>query len=164
MLNHLTLLRAQAQRFFALDRWRQGDFRDPITGDALTAGEYISWKIQGVIRRWAFLGIITLLTIICWATRNAEVLTWWNLAASYMALLIESIVGLAMFNQTKRDAVIIRHILAGQQHQEAMETRIMSELATTRQELAEARVENAELRQMIAVLCEHFALELTHAS
>src|SRR6185437_4755887 len=47
---------------------------------------------------------------------------------------------------------------------EQMETSIIDELTATRNELAEARVENAELRQMIAVVCEHFALELTHAS
>lgn len=85
-------------------------FRDPQTGDSLTRGEYVSWLVQGIIRRWTFLIIITGVTIVIWSTRNTIALTWWNLGASYLALVIESIVGIAMFSQTKRDAVIIRKI------------------------------------------------------
>jgi uncharacterized membrane protein len=87
-------------------------YRDPMIGDELTLGEYLSWKIQGVMRNWYFLTMITITTIIVWSTNNDIALTWWNLAASYLALVIESIVGLAMFNQCKRDAVIIREIRA----------------------------------------------------
>lgn len=83
---------------------------DPITGDALSLQEHISWLIQGIIRRWLFIGIITVCTIICWVDANQTVLTWWNYAASYMALFIESVVGIAMFSQTRRDAVLIRTI------------------------------------------------------
>jgi len=85
-------------------------FTDPATGDTLTLGEEVSWQIQGIIRRWLFLIIIIVVTAVCWVVGSAvaDVLTWWNLAASLMALIIESVVGIAMFSQTKRDAKIIR--------------------------------------------------------
>jgi len=84
--------------------------RDPITGDVLTTGEWISWRIQGIIRRWTFLCIVLAVTAACWLTNNPGVLTWWNLSASLLAIIIETIVGLAMFGQTRRDAVIIRKV------------------------------------------------------
>ncbi|QBD76189.1 hypothetical protein EPA93_09270 [Ktedonosporobacter rubrisoli] len=82
--------------------------RDPVTGDQLSAGEYLSWLIQSMIRRWAFLGLITLLTVIVWTTNNPIALNWWNLGASYMALVIESVVGISMYAQTRRDALVMR--------------------------------------------------------
>lgn len=85
-------------------------YTDPFTGDQLTRREWISWQVQGVIRRWTFLGIITTATITCWVSGNATVILWWNFAASYMALVIESVIGLAQFSQTKRDAQIIREV------------------------------------------------------
>jgi hypothetical protein len=85
-------------------------FRDPVTGDPLTLGEHLSWLMQGIIRRWAFLGLITVATIVVWSVNDATGLLWWNLGASYLALLIEGTVGIAMFSQTRRDAVIIRHL------------------------------------------------------
>lgn len=84
--------------------------RDPVTGDELTTGEYVSWLIQGVIRRWTFLILVTVGTAVCWATRDPNVLLWWNLVASFLAIVIESIVGLAMFGQTRRDAVCLREV------------------------------------------------------
>lgn len=111
--------------------------RDPVTGDVLTIGEWISWKIQGVIRRWTFLIFITLVTIVVWSLNNPIGLTWWNLGASYMALVIESIVGLAMFSQTRRDAVALREVraisqrmervLAHLEHEEEEELRLLYE-------------------------------------
>lgn len=85
-------------------------YSDPVTGDPLTAGEKFSWAMQSIIRRWAFIGAITLITIVVWSINVAVGLTWWNLGASYLALLIESTVGIAMFSQGRRDSVIIRRI------------------------------------------------------
>jgi len=85
---------------------------DPITGDELSTGEWVSWQVQGVIRRWHFIGVITLVTVLIWLTDNATALLWWNLAASFLAILIESIVGLALFSQTKRDACVLREVRA----------------------------------------------------
>lgn len=93
---------------------------DPVTGDQLTSGEYISWLIQGIIRRWAFLGVITAVTILVWATNNSIALTWWNLGASYLALVIESVVGLAMYGQTRRDAVTLREVRTISRHIEVV--------------------------------------------
>lgn len=87
-----------------------------MTGDTLTPGEHVSWLIQSAMRRWLFLGIITLVTILAWCTNNTTVLTWWNLGASYMALVIESIVGMAMFRQCIRDAVVSRETRAISKH------------------------------------------------
>lgn len=81
-----------------------------MTGDPLSSGEYISWKIQHVMRRWAFLGAITAITALCWLTNNMVVLTWWNLGASYLAIVIEGITAMALINQTLRDAVVSREV------------------------------------------------------
>lgn len=88
----------------------QASHTDPVTGDRLTTGEYVSWMVQGIIRRWTFLIIVTLLTVVVWVLGTTGAREWWNYAASYLAIFIESVVGIAMFNQTKRDAVIIREI------------------------------------------------------
>lgn len=85
-------------------------YRDPHTGDELTRGEHISWRIQGVIRRWTFLIIFSIVTYACWLFGNPTVLLWWNLSASYLAIVIENTVGIAMFSQTRRDAMVIREI------------------------------------------------------
>ena len=94
---------------------------DPLTGDHLTAGEHVSWAIQHRMRRWSFLGIITGATLVCWATRNPTVLTWWNLAASYGALVIEGITAMALINQTMRDAVVSRSVRAMEEQNLRME-------------------------------------------
>ncbi len=93
---------------------------NPETGDPLTGGEHFSWFIQRIMRRWAFLGVVTGITILCWTTRNDNVLNWWNLGASYLALVIESIVGMAMFKQTVRDAVVIRETRTMSRHLEQL--------------------------------------------
>ena len=96
-------------------------FHDPITNDELTLAEEFSWRMQGIIRRWAFLGVITVITAGTWVyvvTRiggslgagPVAMLTWWNLAASYLAILIEGTVGIAMFSATRRDAQFLRRV------------------------------------------------------
>jgi len=91
--------------------------KHPITGDQIGPGEHLSWVIQTAIRRWAFVGIVTLATAVCWAIHTEPVLTWWNYTASYMAVFIELVVGISMFQQTKADAQVIRKILAMETHQ-----------------------------------------------
>jgi hypothetical protein len=89
-------------------------FRHPITGDSIGFGKHISWKIQFSIRNWYFIGAITGVTVFCviWGTMNINVIGWWNVWASYMALFIESVVGISMFEQTRADAKILRDSLA----------------------------------------------------
>lgn len=103
-------------------------YKDPVTGDPLTSGEYISWMIQGIIRRWTFLGMITLITLVVWVINNPVGLTWWNLGASYLALVIESVVGLAMFGQTRRDALVLREIRTVSRKMEQLEERILTDV------------------------------------
>lgn len=85
-------------------------FLDPLTGDHLTRGEHAAWMAQRVIRRWSFLALVTLVTLACWAlgTRIPGVLLWWNLAASFAAVVIEGITAMALINQTLRDALVSR--------------------------------------------------------
>src|SRR5215471_13209198 len=86
--------------------------QDPVTGDTLSRGEYLSWLVQGLIRRWTFLVLFTVATALAWSTTNPTVLLWWNLCASWMAIVIESIVGISMFAQVRRDAVCLREVRA----------------------------------------------------
>jgi len=88
--------------------------RHPITGEEIGLGQHISWKIQNAIRHWWFILTITAITVVAWtygATHPSE-LGWWNAWASYMALFIESVVGISMYQQTRADAQVIRKILA----------------------------------------------------
>ena len=85
------------------------------TGDILSRGEYISWKIQGLIRNWWFVVIWTGGTVVWWIKPHwfgddKTYVKWMNLA-SWLAVTVELIIGIAMIGQTKRDAQIIRHIL-----------------------------------------------------
>ena len=89
-------------------------FIHPDTQDVLSLSEWISWQIQGVIRNWWFVGIWTSPTSVWWSHPrlfNDPTRLWWNLCASWLAVTVELIIGIAMIGQTKRDAMIIRHIL-----------------------------------------------------
>lgn len=99
--------------------------------EKLTRGEQVAWLLQGVIRNWWFLSVILLLTLLCWATGNPTVLTWWNLSASLMAIVIEAVVGRAMFGQTRKDAHVLREILAISQRLETLEQSVLSDLETS---------------------------------
>jgi len=87
-------------------------FKHPITSDEIGLGEHLSWLVQARIRRWSFVGYVTLATAVCWIVGTPLVLAWWNYSASYMAVFIELVVGIAMYEQTKNDAKVIRKILA----------------------------------------------------
>jgi hypothetical protein len=91
----------------------ESKYKHPVTGEPISFGEHLSWKIQFAIRRWMFIGAISFITLTCWflGTNNPTILVWWNLFASYMALFIESVVGMAMFNMAQNDGRVIRRIL-----------------------------------------------------
>ena len=98
-------------------------YHDPVTNDELSLGEYAALLIQGVIRRWLFIALLFTVTFIVWIVGAflPAALVWWNLAASLLAVVIESIVGMFLFGQMKRDAVILRkleHTLAHVEGQE----------------------------------------------
>ena len=85
------------------------------TGDVLTFSEKISWSIQGVIRNWWFVIVWTGLSAFWWMKpkvfKDTTAYVHWQLLASWLAVTVELIIGIAMIGQTKRDAQIIRHIL-----------------------------------------------------
>jgi hypothetical protein len=93
--------------------------------EELTRSERISWALQTSIRNFWFIGGITLITIVMgirghvWSLDAADT---WNFCMSWLALWIESIVGIAMFNQTQRDAKVLREV-------RAMEDKISTVLA-----------------------------------
>lgn len=88
-------------------------YRDPNTGDELTRSERVSWGLQSSIRNFWFIGAITLITIAqgihghIWTLGAVDS---WNFCMSWLALWIESVVGISMFSQTRRDAKFIRKI------------------------------------------------------
>ena len=89
--------------------------KHPLTGDELSRNERASWIAQSIIRRWSFIISISIGSFIWWYFHDKfgdPDLSHWNAWASWMALVIESIVGIAMFGQTQRDAVILREIRA----------------------------------------------------
>ena len=85
------------------------------TGDVLTFSEKISWTIQGLIRNWWFVIVWTGLSAFWWMKpqvfKDTTSYVHWQLLASWLAVTVELIIGIAMIGQTKRDAQIIRHIL-----------------------------------------------------
>ena len=85
---------------------------DPVTGDKVSFSEFATIKAQGVIRRWTVFIVFTIGTGICWAIDAPNVLLWWNLSASFFAVIVELMVGMAQFSQTRRDAAIIRSLHA----------------------------------------------------
>lgn len=112
---------------------REQRFHDPITGDSLTLSEEVSWLMQGVIRRWTVIVAITAFTVFAWVHGQIWAQSWtdiWNLFASYWALLLESVVGIAMFSQTRRDAVKIRQV-------ERMEQRVLDRLDELEEKLSQ---------------------------
>jgi hypothetical protein len=82
------------------------------TGDVLTFSEQISWKVQGIIRNWYFVILWSTVTFVWWCqptwfTDTHAYIKWMNLA-SWLAVTVELVIGIAMIGQTKRDAQIIR--------------------------------------------------------
>lgn len=112
--------------------------KNPDTGDVLSRGEYVSWKIQGLIRNWWFALIWTVGTFLWWQfpnwfTDSHQFIKWMNLA-SWLAVTVELIIGIAMFGQTKRDAMIIREIKK-LQHQEVKQDSKHTDLLKEIQEM-----------------------------
>lgn len=82
--------------------------KDPVTGDQLTAVEYYSRQLQAMVRSPWFLVVFNVITGIC------MLIGWrdpWNWFASWLAIMVEWMVGKYMFGQTARDAVILRKLL-----------------------------------------------------
>lgn len=113
---------------------------DAATGDELTPSEALSHIAQGVIRRWTFIGVVSAVTLVCF-TVGGSVLQWWNYSASWLALVIESVVGIGVYNMGRRDAVILREVRALSERGARSARR--AEKATKRTEEAAKRTEDA---------------------
>lgn len=103
-----------------------GKYVHPDTGDTLTISERISWAIQGLIRNWWFVLAWSGLSFVWWLHpklfHDSHSFVKWQLLASWLAVTVELIIGIAMIGQTKRDAQIIRYILKLEQQEiEAIE-------------------------------------------
>ncbi len=120
------------------------EYKDPVTGDPLTRSELVSWHGQAIIRRWTFIVLFSLVTFTVWAIGNALWVEWWNYAASWLALVIESVVGIAMFGQVRRDAVVLRELrsMARKQVKAVKEQRVIAE---TQAEIVQRLEEVSEL-------------------
>ena len=88
--------------------------RDPLTGDLLKGSERFSLLVQSLMRRWAFVLAYTVVTVVWWTHPH-----WfgdqpndghWQDAASYAALVIESVVGIGMFGWARRDSLVLRRL------------------------------------------------------
>lgn len=86
------------------------EYRDPDTGDQIRRSEFVSFRIQNLIRRWPFILLYTGVTFTVWVVGSPAVLGWWNYTASYLAILVESIVGIGVYQMSRRDSVILREI------------------------------------------------------
>jgi len=89
-------------------------FIHPKTGDSLTFSEQISWMVQNLIRTWYFVVLWTATTIVWWIKPSwfgdtSAYIKWMNLA-SWLAVTVELVIGIAMIGQTTRDALILREI------------------------------------------------------
>jgi len=88
-------------------------FVDPVTGDRLTLSEEISWLLQvHVLRRWSFLLAFTVISAGAWALGSVTQFDW-NYLMSWLAVMIEGTVALALFGAMRRDQVVIRETLRG---------------------------------------------------
>ena len=97
----------KSERAYALVEVREEiPMKDPVTGDELKPLEYFARQVQVVVRTPWFLLLFNLTTIAIFLGRGDV----WNYFASWLAIIIEWLVGTYMFGQTGRDAIIIRTI------------------------------------------------------
>jgi hypothetical protein len=114
---------------------------DPATGDLLPFGERVSWGIQGLIRCWPVVIGHVVLSVVWWTHPgwfgDTPDLPHWMAVYSLLAVVIESIVGLAMFSQTRRDATALREVRAISRRLEQMAAVILADV-----EQVEAEIED----------------------
>ena len=89
--------------------WWAGPHEDAVTGDRLSALEYLTLLVQTGLRSpWFLLGF-NVVTIVALAVGGRE---GWNYFASWLAIIVEWIVGTFMLGQTHRDARCLREVRA----------------------------------------------------
>lgn len=93
-----------------------GKYKDPVTGDPLSTSEHITRIVQdNVIRTWWFLGFFTLTTILAIVQTvfieksfHPSPMDWWNVWASWTAVIVEGLIGRYMTGMTRRDSTVLR--------------------------------------------------------
>ncbi len=76
----------------------------------MSRGDAIWWLLMLAVRNPLFLPVLAVLTVLDWTGDWDPNHLWWNLGASALAIVVEAVVGRAMYAQTKRDALILREI------------------------------------------------------
>lgn len=87
---------------------RRHSYTDPITGDKLSMGEHVAWLAQKLFRRWSTMIILQVICVVWLAFGDANARNWWNYSWSDLAIIVENVTMLALFSQTRRDAVVMR--------------------------------------------------------
>ncbi len=82
-------------------------YHDPVTGDELTRLEYYTRQVQVLVRTPWFILAFNVITLVAMILGHGDV---WNYFASWLAIMVEWLVGTYMFGQTGRDATYIRRI------------------------------------------------------
>lgn len=88
---------------------RKQVYHDPVTGDELSQLEYLTRQLQVLVRTPWFIMLFNAITLVCMLAGRGDA---WNYFASWLAIIIEWLVGTFMFGQTARDARVIREVRA----------------------------------------------------
>ncbi len=106
--------------------------KDPVTGDTLTRLEYFTRRVQVVVRTPWFILFFNLTTIAIFLGHGDT----WNFFASWLAVMIEWLVGTYMFGQTGRDAVLIRKIEQMEEAHDKQLSQILQQLQADKEDAA----------------------------
>ena len=120
-------------------------YHDPITGDELKRLEYFTRQIQVFVRTPWFILVFNVVTLVAMLFGHGDT---WNYFASWLAIIIEWLVGTYMFGQTGRDAVILRKLNHIVQHTSDIAEKEASEIGEAEDHLL------IEDQRMLAIM-EH---------
>jgi len=138
--------------------WQQ-EYRDPITGDTLTLGERGAWLVTGFVRRWVVFFAIQLVAVLWLSLGDDSARAWYNYVWSDWAIVIENVTMLALFNQTRRDAVVTRKILAMEERQREIAERQREHLAAVQEHVETMREHADTIERLERLLCERLGVE-----
>jgi hypothetical protein len=124
-------------------------YRDPITGDELSWLEYYTRQLQVVVRTPWFIIVFNVITLIAFLLNSGDK---WNYFASWLAIIIEWLVGTYMFGQTARDAIVSRQTRANSQRIELIEQQNAAVLVELRANSQETRATSQRIEQIAHLL------------
>ena len=130
----------------------QRRYTDPITGDEYGLEEHLAWLFSGLVRHiWVIvlISVITLWIMILGRVWEQDITIIWNYFASWWALVIESFVGYVVWNQMKRDAVILREIRRRHNDMETMLEYMRQMIDKERETLNEIAEEIEEIDETV---------------